>query len=462
MGMIMTELNRPAVGEYHYRRALELLGTRPPILLANLAWNLKNQGKMAEARALYEESVKADPTVVQTMLGWARMEETDRNFARAEELLDQAEKLAPGNPSIALQRAITRGRTKDYDAALEILNGIARQREGALDPNETLEKGRLLDKMGRYSEAFAAYAEAKRDAVKLTGNAYMEEQAKDLAARLTRFFTADRLKIVPRATVAPGPQPLFIVGFPRSGTTMVEQTLSAHPKIAAGDELPMINDITGLMPRMLGSPLAYPEALSDLWMGDQREGLDNLRDYYLQRARQLGLTEGGVKWFTDKMPLNETHLGLIGLLFPEAPIIHVLRHPLDVVTSVFSNHLTHGFYCANGLETIARHYVLIADLIEHYRINMTLKYLPIRYEDVVEDQEAHVRRMLSFVGANFDKACLKFHENKRYARTASYAQVTEKLYDSSRYRYRRYLKELKPVIPILEPVIMRLGYRIDD
>ena len=155
-------------------------------------------------------------------------------------------------------------------------------------------------------------------------------------------------------------------------------------------------------------------------------------------------------WFTDKMPLNETHLGLIGLMFPQAPVIHVVRHPLDVVLSVFSNQLTHGFYCANGLETIARHYALIADLVEHYRSNMTLKYLPIRYEDVVDEQEIHVRRMLSFVGAKFDKACLEFHKNTRYARTASYAQVTEKLYDSSRYRYRKYLAHLKPVIPILE------------
>ena len=101
--------------------------------------------------------------------------------------------------------------------------------------------------------------------------------------------------------------------------------------------------------------------------------------------------------------------------------------------SVYSNHLTHGFYCANGLETIARHYVLIADLVEHYRREMTLKYLAIRYEDIVDDQEANIRRMLAFVGTGFDKRCLKFHENKRYARTASYAQVTEKLYDSSRY-----------------------------
>ncbi len=84
------------------------------------------------------------------------------------------------------------------------------------------------------------------------------------------------------------PQPIFILGFPRSGTTLVEQTLSAHPRIAAGDELPLINEITGIMPRMLDSPLAYPEALAELWMGDQREGLDNLRDYYLQKVRQLG------------------------------------------------------------------------------------------------------------------------------------------------------------------------------
>jgi len=463
MGMILTEINRPQVGEYHYRRALELLGTRPAILLANLAWNLKNQGKMAESRMLYAESMQVDPAILQTVLGWARMEETDRNFARAGELLDQAGKLAPDNSSVLLQRAILRGRAKDYEGALAVLDRIAaRSRGGTLGPGEMLEKGRLLDKMERYDEAFAAFAEGKRATLELSGNAYMAEQAAQLAGRLKRYFTAGRLKIVPRAgPVKSGPRPLFIVGFPRSGTTMVEQTLSAHPKISAGDELPTVNDITGLMPRMLNSPLQYPEALADLWMGDQREGLDNLRDYYLQRARQLGVIEPRTAWFTDKMPLNEMHLGLIGLMFPEAPVIHVLRHPLDVVLSVFSNHLTHGFYCANALDTIAHHYVLVADLVEHYRVQMTLRYLPVRYEDVVDDQETHVRRMLDFVGVGFDRACLQFHENTRYARTASYAQVTEKLYDSSRYRYRKYLKHLKPVIPILEPVIARLGYAID-
>ena len=84
------------------------------------------------------------------------------------------------------------------------------------------------------------------------------------------------------------------------------------------------------------------------------------------------------------MPLNETHLGLIGLIFPEAPVIHLLRHPLDVVLSVFSNHLTHGFYCAYDLISIARHYVLVMDLVEHYRREMPLRYLAVRYEDVID------------------------------------------------------------------------------
>ncbi|MBV9527086.1 MAG: sulfotransferase domain-containing protein [Sphingomonas sp.] len=92
---------------------------------------------------------------------------------------------------------------------------------------------------------------------------------------------------------------------------------------------------------------------------------------------------------------------------------------------------------------------------------MTLRYLPVRYEDMVDDQEASVRRMLDFLGEDFDARCLNFNENRRYARTASYAQVTEPLYDRSRFRYRHYLSHIEPVIPILRPAIERLGYGVD-
>ncbi|HEY1300071.1 MAG TPA: sulfotransferase [Stellaceae bacterium] len=462
LAMVMTEANRPQTGEFHYRRVLELSGGRDPVVLANLAWNLKNQGKMAESRRLYEESVAAAPEVVQTLLGWARMEEADRAFSRAGDLLGRAEALAADDPSILLTRAVLHGRTGEYEKALAVLDRAGQNGERKLGANELLEKGRLLDRIGRYSEAFAAFEEGKRLCREEGGLVYLAEAAQQLADRLKGFFSETRMSILPRAAVRRDtPQPIFILGFPRSGTTLVEQTLSAHPNITAGDELPFVNEITGTMQRTLNSPLGYPEALAELWMGDRQSGLDELRDYYLERVRRIGLFDGGTPWFTDKMPLNETHLGLIALLFPQAPLIHVLRHPLDIVLSVFSNNLTHGFYCAFALETAARHYALILDLIEHYRGQMTLRYLPVRYEDIVADQETSVRRMLDFIGEPFDRNCLDFHENRRYARTASYAQVTEPLYDASRYRWRHYREELAPAIEILRPAIERLGYAVE-
>ncbi|MDE2005002.1 MAG: sulfotransferase [Rhodospirillales bacterium] len=462
MGMILTEAYRPQVGEYHYRKVLDLTGRRDAILLANLAWNLKNQGRMDEARALYEESVAAAPEILQTLLGWARLEEADRRFDAAMAALDRAERAAPDNPSVRLSRALVLGRMGEPEKALALLDDVARATpDGALGPEELLAKGRLLDRLGEYDAAFAAFAEGKAKSRALSGHAYLDNHARDLAARLAGFFTVGRLKLLPRAGLrADSPQPVFIVGFPRSGTTLVEQTLTAHPAISAGDELPAINEIAGLMPRMLESPLAYPEALVELWMGDHRDDLDLLRDHYLRRARQLGAITDGASWFTDKMPLNETHLGLIALLFAESPILHVLRHPLDIVLSAFSNQMTHGFFCAFDLESAARHYALIAELVDHYRKEMALRYLPVRYEDLIGDHETGVRRMLGAIGVGFDPACLAPHENRRYARTASYAQVAEPIYDRSVFRYRKYLKHLEPVLPILRPAIEKLGYSV--
>jgi hypothetical protein len=315
--------------------------------------------------------------------------------------------------------------------------------------------------MGRYDEAFAAFDAGKERLRAVTGQTYLAANAAAQVGRLRQFFVRKRLAQLPRAhprtDVA---QPLFVLGFPRSGTTLLEQTLSAHTRIAAGDELPFINEIADLMPRLLESPLGYPEALAELWMSDHRDDLDNLRDHYLRRVAQVGIVPAHAAWFTDKMPLNEMHLGLIGLLFPESPLLHVTRHPLDVVLSVYSNLLTHGFYCAYSLESIARHYVLIADLVEHYTREMNLRLLRVRYEDMVDEQEKCIRQVLEFVGEEFDPRCLDFHENRRYARTASYAQVTEPLYDRSRFRYRNYLAHLAPVVPILNSTIERLGYSV--
>ena len=145
------------------------------------------------------------------------------------------------------------------DMQMPVLDGI-----GAAEPAVLMEKGRLLDRMGRPAEAFAAWSEGKRRLREATGQDYGAGEAADEAARLGGFFTPERRRLLPRAPVAPGAQPIFILGFPRSGTTLVEQTLSAHPAVAAGDELPLVGDLAAMVPRVLSSPLGYPEALADL------------------------------------------------------------------------------------------------------------------------------------------------------------------------------------------------------
>ena len=460
LGMILTEAHLARTGEFHYRRALALSDHRDPILLANLAWNLVGQGRLAEARGFYDEALEAGPPVFQTLLGYAQLEEADSDFEAAERLLSQGEALAPGDRRAKRARAVLQSRTGRPDEALATLRSLA-QGGGALGPGEMLEEGRLLDRLGRHDAAFQAFVAAKAAMRAESGIDYMAEDALQEAARLKSFFIKERLDILPRAGRAGGAQPVFIVGFPRSGTTLIEQMVSAHSRVTAGGELTYLVDLAETAPRQLESPLGFPEALSELWMGDHCDDLDDLRDHYLRRAARDGLTGPEAAWFTDKMPLNETYLGLIALLFPASPIVHVVRHPLDSVLSAFSHQLTHGSFCAYSLEGAAAHYALVADLVEHYRAEVPMTYLRVRYEDVVEDPEPSLRRIMDSLDLALEPACLDPQANRRRPSTPSYAQVDRPLYCSSRYRYRHYLEQLAPIVPILAEAFGRLGYEIE-
>jgi len=459
MGMVLSETNRALAGEYHFRKAIEFAGENSRVAV-NLANCLKTQGKVEESEKWFRKAVELEPKNSNAWVGWSRLEEARRNIPRAWELLHEAEKVTPDSVDLSLARAVLYGREKkNEEAVIELSRSRDEGKEQQISAVALLERGRLYDRMGRFDEAWADYVEGKRLCREIQGHRYAELAATDLAARLTNFFTRERMSIFPCARRnATMPQPIFIVGYPRSGTTMVEQMVTAHSQISAGDELVFINDLTRIGSRMLGSPLQYPECLADLWMGDNQLTLDQFRDYYLQRAEQLGIWERGAKFFTDKMPLNETHLGLIHLIFPQSPIIHVRRHPLDILLSNFANFLTHGLDQAFDVKTCASHFVLIDNLVEHYKQQLDLNYLEVRYENLVGDQEPHVRKILDFIGIAFDPRTLAFHENQRYARTASYAQVTEKLYDSSVHRYRHYRKHLDEAVNIFKPSLDRLGY----
>ena len=463
LGMIHLKIQHPEEAEFHFRELLLLHEPLSPIS-ANLASAYKIMGRLDEAETFFRYCTRLDPANIDGWIGWARMEEARRDIPRARELLEKAEAVNADHPAVAITRSVLLRREQRYEEALDALD--ARERSDMLaQPAYQYERGEVLDRLGRYDAAFASFAIANRLVIESGRGQYEADKQAATVDKLKAFFVRDRIapiveNLAPESSLGDMPKPIFIVGFPRSGTTLTEQILGSHPAISPGDELDYISRLTRLATHMTGAQSPYPECLAELANPGKSDAINKFRGYYIFNAELRRIIEKGTRRFTDKMPLNEVNLGLIHLVFPGAPIVHLLRHPLDVVLSTFFNDLTHGGNCSYQLESAARHYALVFDLIQHYRRELDLNYLAVRYEDIVEEPERYTRELLAFVDEPFDERCLEFHNNQRYARTASYAQVTEKLYKRSRFRYRNYLDQLAPVIPILQPAIEHLGYEL--
>jgi Flp pilus assembly protein TadD len=458
MANVMTSRRRPEFAEWHCREALRLDGPQPD-LLDQLAAVLAAQGKLVEARGLYRSVLAIAPTKASTLVGLAKLEIIDGEYAAAETALHTALALEPSRPDGQLTRARLLGRTGKVHEALAALDDLIGS-GGLDDPRAGFEKGRLLDGLGRYDEAWETFSAARRDGHR-PEFAYRSEDVRMRVAALRAFFTRARMALLPRASRSGGlAQPIFIMGFPRSGTTLVEQILSSHSQVSAGDELPVIDDLVTAMPRMLDVPLPYPAALTELWMGDRRHGLDALRDEYLYRTAYRGLLHGGNTRFTDKMPLNEINLPLICMLFPQATRIRLVRHPLDVVLSVCSHWMGFADNFDASIEDAARHYVVVSDLMDHYRAEFGEQASVVQYETLVTAPEMEVRRLLDIAGLPFEEACLQAELNPRRARTPSAVAVRDKINARAVFRYKNYRRHLEPALRILEPTISKLGYDI--
>jgi len=354
-------------------------------------------------------------------------------------LLDRAE---AAGLDVTLRRAILLGREKRHAEALAVIEAAPGQPGG----DALLERGRLKEKLGRPAEAFADFTAGKARLAARDGLSY------DAAAVAREFETLARLVErkgpPPGAAVREGPQPVFVFGFPRSGTTMVEQILSSHSAVAAGGELPFVTEMVSRLEREAGG-------LEALWTPGVAE---TLRDLYLDRARDFGLTDGDRPLFTDKMPLSEVWTPVIRAAFPQARLIRMVRHPLDTAVSMLSHNLTHGELCGYRIEDIARHMQAVHALTGRYAAALGETALSVRYEDLVADQETWTRRLLNHLDLPFEAACLRFHQNRRYAPTPSYAQVSEPLNDRSIGRWRQYESQLAPQAAALTGVIADLGY----
>jgi len=291
------------------------------------------------------------------------------------------------------------------------------------------------------------------------GLTYNAQAVDTFFARLKRFFVRANLALLPQAPLrADVPQPIFIMGFPRSGTTLIEQVLASHSAVRAGGELSFITELRQFSLQQFAGPEPFPENLARTWTADNRWAATLFRDYYFARVEQYGLLAPGKRYFTDKMPFNEIWLPLVRMAFPQAKIVRVLRHPLDVCVSMLANNMTHGFNCGYSVEGIVHHLLAVSDLDEHYARELAADQLQLRYERFVAEQRSETARLLAHLGLELEPACLSFHENPRYAPTPSYAQVTQQLNDRSIGRHRHYAAQLAPFLSQLQPLIAARGY----
>jgi tetratricopeptide (TPR) repeat protein len=307
--------------------------------------------------------------------------------------------------------------------------------------------GKAYEDRNEYAESWQFYE--RGNSIKCAGSRY-DPQVTDTATRkqievCTAEFFASRV-----STGVPDPDPIFIVGLPRSGSTLLEQILASHSQIEGTQELSDIQRIVaglqGVQPDV-SSP-RYPDVLAELASEDFRK----LGERYLTDTRAYRRNK---PFFIDKMPNNFRHIGLIHLMFPNARIIDARREPMACCFSNLKQLFARGQEFTYTIADIARYYRTYIDLMRHWDTVLPGRILRVCYEDVVTDLERNVRRMLEFCGVPFESACVEFYKTKRSVSTASSEQVRQPLFDAGLAQWRNYESWLGPLKEALGDALVR-------
>jgi predicted Zn-dependent protease len=302
--------------------------------------------------------------------------------------------------------------------------------------------GKALEDNGEFAQSFDHYAAGNR--IRRAAIAYDAEATTRFVHRTRTLFTAAFLA-GRRDLGCEADDPIFIVGLPRSGSTLVEQILASHPSVESVGESPEIAGIA----RSLAGRATYPEGLAGLDPGEFRL----LGEHYLRQTRLQ--RRAGAPRFVDKMPNNWLHAGLIHLMLPNARIIDARRDPMGCCWSCFRQHFARGQHYTYSLEDLGRYYRDYLELMAHFDTVLPGRVHRVHYERLVTDTEAEVRRLLEYCRLPFDAACLRFHESPRAVATASSEQVRRPIYREALGHWRNYA-------PWLEPLRLALGPAVPD
>jgi tetratricopeptide (TPR) repeat protein len=432
-----------------------------PDQLAGVGQRLMNLGETERAERVVTQLATTELDV-HAMLTLAQIMERTNRLPEAQQLLDRLLN-DPRSAALGMDLLVTQAqlaqRTGDHEQACELfLRSLAEvvhfhDRHFALFP-----LARSLDALKRYDEAFAAVTEAHESQVaylKLTAPMAVARGAPTLEIAKWSCDPNDVARWDPADAPPLEASPIFVVAFPRSGTTLLEQTLDAHPQLRSMDEQPIVQQA---LDDIVAAGARYPEELAKL----EPAKLQAIRARYFERAGGKVRLEPGQR-LVDKNPLNMLRLPVIRRLFPNAPIIMAIRHPCDVVLSCFMQHFRAPHFvmlCAN-LPTLATGYQRSFDFWYQQAAILAPRVLEVRYEDFVADFEGGVREMAEFLQLPWHDGMLAPAEHARakgFISTPSYSQVVQPVNQKAVGRWRSYERHLAPILPQLQPYLQRWGY----
>jgi tetratricopeptide (TPR) repeat protein len=333
----------------------------------------------------------------------------------------------------------------EIETMQRLLSSSTRERSSEAQLNFAL--GKACEQRQQYAQAFAHYA--RGNALKRLDVPFdiatFERKSERVRECFDAAFFAERA-----GGGEPSGAPIFIVGLPRSGSTLVEQILASHSSVEATMELPNMLTIVREFDHLDVRHDSYPESVR----AAPRAQLAALGRRFLEEIAPL---RHGRPRFIDKMPNNFSHVGLIQALLPNATVIDVRRHPMDACFSTFRQHFAEGQSFSYDLEDLGRYYRCYLALMDHWDAVLPGKVLRLHYEELVRDPEKCIRRLLGHCGLPFEAACLAFHQTRRPIRTASAEQVRQPLYTSSIGYWRHFERELEPLRRALGNALERFG-----
>ncbi|VAX42876.1 TPR domain protein [hydrothermal vent metagenome] len=406
-----------------------------PVMLA-LSTILEIQNNLDEMIALLRALLELDPASPTALGTLARALRTQGHYDEALAVLQPLAN-TPATPEAALALCPIYLSLKRNDDCRQLAEAALASPGLPPHTRATLgfHLGQALHNLGEYDLAFPAFKRANESLPR----SFRRQHILTLYQGLRTAFSADRLATAPHATLDAS-NCLFIVGMPRSGTTLIEQIIDAHPLAHGCGELPDIRHIAAEFDKALGN--RGPAAFADL----TPKHLDHGARTYLDRMAQLAPEAAIV---TNKLPHNFELLGLINRMLPGARVIHCRRNPLDTCLSCYFTNLGPAHSYATDLADLAFAYAQYTKLMRHWQAACDLPILDVQYEALVAETETFARNIIEFVGLPWDDRCLRFYETSRAVATASVDQVRSPIYTSSVARWKRYDKHLDPLLTSL-------------